>query len=160
MNVLFEITIPGNPVPKGRPRFRVITSKAGKNYATAYTDTRTKSAEATIGTKVLEKMHSTQLQTLQIDAVAVVLTYYMPIPTSTPKYKREIWAKEYTPHVKKPDLDNLIKLTLDAICGKGLILEDDSCVANIKAWKVYSLNPRTEIAIVGVEEDATTNNIH
>jgi Holliday junction resolvase RusA-like endonuclease len=48
-------------------------------------------------------------------------------------------------HTKKPDADNCIKSILDAL--NNIAFDDDGQVADIKAWKLYSDNPRAEIIL-------------
>jgi hypothetical protein len=48
-------------------------------------------------------------------------------------------------HVKKPDVDNLIKYYLD--CMNGICYLDDSQVSIAHAIKLYSPTPRTEIIL-------------
>ncbi len=47
------------------------------------------------------------------------------------------------PHTQKPDLDNMIKYILD--CGNGILWHDDSEIYRIRAEKMWSRKPRTEI---------------
>ena len=49
-------------------------------------------------------------------------------------------------HVKRPDVDNLLKLVKDALTS--LFWKDDSQVQIGGAFKIYSHNPRTEIEIL------------
>lgn len=58
-------------------------------------------------------------------------------------------------HLKKPDIDNLIKLYLDVLVGT--VLEDDNCVSLGQAIKIYSPIPRT---VIFVEEMEETINLH
>ena len=60
-------------------------------------------------------------------------------------------------HIKKPDVDNLIKLYLDVI--SGIVMEDDNCVAIGSAVKIYSTNPRTEIYIEETDRILTINEV-
>ncbi len=60
-------------------------------------------------------------------------------------------------HVKKPDVDNLIKLYLDVLTG--LAFADDNCVSIGSAVKVYGLKPRTEIYIEETTEIVTLEEV-
>ena len=76
--------------------------------------------------------------------VQVYVTFYMPIPKSTPK-KDAAWM-DGAPHFKKPDIDNLLKAALDLLSGK--VFDDDSYVARQSAEKVYtSGDPCTVISV-------------
>jgi len=77
--------------------------------------------------------------------LALSFKFYMPIPKCFPKRLRREGLD--VPHVKKPDLDNLIKFCLDAM--NNLIYRDDSQIYRIEAVKLYSEKPRTVIEIRG-----------
>lgn len=70
---------------------------------------------------------------------AVVLSFFIPMPQSWSQKKREamLWA----PHQQRPDIDNLIKSVLDALC------EDDSYIHQIEASKQWG-----EIGAIEIEE--------
>ena len=78
---------------------------------------------------------------LTSDPVSVALAFYMPIPKSYPKKKKEILSLEGTPHTNKPDIDNMIKLYFDCFDF------DDKVIYETRARKLYSPNPRVEITI-------------
>ena len=70
----------------------------------------------------------------------------MPIPTSYSKKKvNEIMVECKGKHYKKPDLDNLAKLILDAM--NGLVFRDDALICELNLVKKYSTLPRIEITI-------------
>lgn len=81
----------------------------------------------------------------------VVFWFMMPIPKSMGKTDRALAERDILKHVKKPDVDNLIKLYLDVLTGP--VLKDDNCVQIDKAIKIYSLNPRT---IIFIQESGKT----
>jgi len=76
--------------------------------------------------------------------IFIKVRYYMPIPTSWPKYRKKAAETELLPHIKTPDLDNLIKFTLDALAPYWI---DDRQVYLMDPGKYYSPIPRTEIVI-------------
>lgn len=69
--------------------------------------------------------------------------FYVPIPKSTSKKKKLEMDGRFC--LKKPDIDNYIKLVCDAL--NGIAWEDDNEVAEVYAIKRYSNNPRTEVSI-------------
>jgi len=77
--------------------------------------------------------------------------FMMPTTKGWPKYKIE-WINNglLIPHVKTPDLDNLIKWVKD--CLNGWLWKDDSQVYQIEAYKIYSLEATTSIEIIEVGE--------
>ena len=76
---------------------------------------------------------------------SVVLSYVFSRPKSTPK-KRTARA----PKTTKPDIDNLIKATLDALVDAG-VFQDDNIVYEIRATKHIAGiadDPHTQISII------------
>lgn len=76
-------------------------------------------------------------------------TFYIKPPQYISKVKRneQRLLKGSMPVSKKPDLDNYVKALMDSISDSHLIWKDDGQVAEIKARKLYSLNPRIELEI-------------
>jgi len=72
------------------------------------------------------------------------VTFYMT--TAQQKIKQ---IKKH--HASTPDLDNLIKLLLDAIVDTKTIVSDDKIISVIHAKKVYDSKPRTEFTIRELE---------
>ena len=54
-------------------------------------------------------------------------------------------------HIKKADLDNLIKSLFDSISKAEIVWSDDNIVCDLRARKLYSPNPRIEIEIEELE---------
>lgn len=127
-----KVTVPGQPVPKARPRF---SSKSG----TAYTPKRTKDYEAH-----LKKYIKPLVKELLLGPVHVHLNVVFKRPMYMSK---SIYSEGLILHTKRPDLDNVIKAVLDAL---NSVLNDDSQVCKISATKYYAekhREPRTEIEI-------------
>lgn len=81
----------------------------------------------------------------------------MPIPKSMSKRERGDAVKGFLKHVKKPDVDNLIKLYLDVLSGTAIT--DDNAVSIGTAIKVYSSRPRVEIHIEETDKIVTMNEV-
>jgi len=123
------------PYGQGRARATV----RGR-HASVYTPSKTREKQKTIG-KLLRAMHVGQPLNVPLK---VTFVFYMPILKSWSKKKtrRMIGA----PHVKKPDLSNLVKLVEDA--GNGIVWEDDNLIYHYgDSRKVYDPNPRIELFI-------------
>ena len=88
----------------------------------------------------------------------VVFWFLMPIPKSMGKAERIHAESGLLRHVKKPDVDNLIKLYLDVL--SGIAIEDDNCVSIGKAVKLYSKTPRTIIFVQETEKLLTKNELN
>lgn len=128
-----NLTIQGSPVAKGRPRF----ARRG-NFVTTYTPTNTAQAESEIQKEALNHIREPITAPVELSIV-----FYMAIPSSTSKKRAE--SLKNAPHVKRPDVDNLAKLVLDAL--NGIAWKDDSQVFKMTVEKRYSDNPRTEVTI-------------
>lgn len=69
------------------------------------------------------------------------IVVYLPLPQSLPQKKRLAMAGQ--PHTVKPDIDNLIKSSLDAL------LKRDQCIHEVRAKKFWedANGPRVEITL-------------
>ena len=131
-----KIIIPGRPIAKSRPRF----ARRGK-FVTTYSDQETEEG------KVLWEIRQQRPEKRFRGSISVDLWFGMPIPKSTSKKQRERMKKGFVRHIKKPDIDNLIKFYLDVMNDE--VFDDDKQIVVISAEKEYSDNPRTEIIIEG-----------
>jgi Holliday junction resolvase RusA-like endonuclease len=133
------LTIDGEPVAKGRPRFRVI-----RKFVQTYTPAKTKKAEQHIREEI-KKQFVRKPFTLPL---VVELDFFFSIPKSYTKKQRQYIEDNYYYHTHKPDCDNLAKLVLDAM--NGLVYEDDKQVFGLMITKRYAIDNRdvrTEIRI-------------
>lgn len=128
-----HIRIPGPPVAKGRPRF-------GKGNA--YTPKKTAEYERTGGWLVKQAMQGRKPFE---GPVCVQATYWMPVPRSWSKKRRERALAGLEKHTSKPDLDNLQKLTLDML--NKIAFADDAQVVEMEVAKKYGREPHAAITI-------------
>ena len=136
--MIFEFTVEGVPIAKGRPR-------VCRNHT--FTPRRTKDYES-----LVEWSWNTKYGNLKPSdkPIKAYIKFYMPIPKSISKKKAaELVGK---PHTKKPDTDNLIKSILDGL--NGLAFNDDSQVYFPIAKKVYGDKPKA-VVWLSEEDDAT-----
>lgn len=77
------------------------------------------------------------------NGIGLKCEFYVPIPNSLSKKKKAEIDGGFC--LKKPDIDNYVKLICDAL--NGIAWEDDNEVAEVYAVKRYSNNPRTEVSI-------------
>jgi Holliday junction resolvase RusA-like endonuclease len=127
------LTVIGEPVSKGRPRFG-----RGKTYTPAKTIAAETFIQLCATQKGVPKMMNGPLR--------LTVTFSMGIPKSwSAKKKAEAELGNIRP-TSKPDIDNLIKLVGDAL--NGIAYKDDSQIVEIQAVKKYG-KPQT---IIHIEE--------
>jgi Holliday junction resolvase len=79
---------------------------------------------------------------LLVGPIALEIAFYLPRPQSLPR--------RVIHHVKKPDLDKLIRATNDALTG--VLYRDDSQIIEIRAHKGYAEGITVPHAIITIEE--------
>lgn len=131
-----KFTVPGIPVGKGRPRFM----KNGH----IYTPQKTRDYEG----KVVQcrKCQSGKEFADGIPLTATV-TAFFTVPRSTSKKKAAML--DGTPHIKRPDADNVAKAILDALNGHAY--NDDSAIAALTVWK-YQTTGASRVEVIIEEE--------
>jgi Holliday junction resolvase RusA-like endonuclease len=130
MNI--EIIIPGDPIPKHRPRF----TRHGRTYSDQSEIMKNVSM-------IISSQHNANKP--YKNPVKLSAVFFMPIPKSISKKKKSMING--TPHIKKPDIDNLLKFYCDCMVKSGNIIIDDSVIAEIYATKIYSLCPRSVFTV-------------
>ena len=140
MEVSFEV--PGQPRGKERPRWTMVS-----NTAIVYTPRNTRGYEDMIKTyyKINNFRSFKKGEALEVSAIA-----YYKIPTSAKKGHKILMLKGEMLPTKKPDIDNIMKIVLDAL--NGVAYYDDSQVCRVNFMKMYSENPRLKILIRNIGE--------
>ena len=128
----YKLTIPGEPVAKGRPR----VCKWG-----TYTPIKTVNYETLVKELFIMEHFGKMLE----GQIAMTVTAYFGIPKSASKRVRADMLSGIARPTKKPDVDNLIKIIADAL--NGLAYNDDSQIVLAIIEKWYSDIPRVEITI-------------
>jgi len=133
----YFLNIAGTPTPKSVrfSRFGSYNSKKVRDWMTVVRDIGT----AEIASKGLTAKEGTP--------VTIVVTAYMPMPKATAKKRQE--GLVGVPHLKKPDVDNLLKPVVDGLTEAGMWV-DDNQVWSMKIQKVYCRQgeQRVEVAIL------------
>lgn len=80
------------------------------------------------------------------------LTFFMPIPVSWSKAKKEAATKGDVLPTTKPDIDNLAKCVLDAL--NGIAYRDDNQVVRLEVSKFYG-EPATLISLEPLSAEVT-----
>lgn len=118
---VWRITVPGKPVPKGRPR----ATKQGR----IYTPRETVTAEAWVRMCCVDQVG----RPCTTGPVRVRVEAVVPYPAN-PRDRRAAEEGRKQP-TSRPDLDNTVKLALDAL--NGIAWADDSAIVSLEAVKRY-----------------------
>jgi Holliday junction resolvase RusA-like endonuclease len=119
------IEVVGTPAPQGSKSFKGF--RGGKPVLVE-SCTGVAPWRAAVVRATTEAMKSTGMTTVVAPSM-VVIDFYLPRPASAPKHR--------TVPDRRPDLDKLIRSTLDALTTAGAI-EDDARVVEILARKHYA----------------------
>ena len=133
--MFIEFTVPGEPIAKGRARAFIRCGKIGH-----YTPDKTANYESLVRLFASQAMGSSPLMT---EAVWLTVDAYFSIPRSWPVRKQQDAEAMKIRHLKRPDLDNCVKVVEDAL--NGIVWVDDSQVIQIRASKHYSRIPYIHI---------------
>lgn len=129
--------MPGEPRGKGRPRF----SKDGH----AYTDSETRSYERKIVAYYRQALGGFRWPDNAV--ISLDVTAHYQIPKSATKAAAAWMQAGRTLPTRKPDIDNVLKVVLDAL--NGVAYKDDSRVVQVSAKKIYSTTPKLVIEMRG-----------
>lgn len=129
----FEVT--GEIVGKARPRMNTYTGKA-------YTPTKTKNYEYLVKQSFLLKYPNAEV--LEGRASVSILALFQ-VPKSTSKKNSEKMLNKQISPTKKPDIDNIAKIVLDAL--NKLAYKDDTQVVELNIAKAYADRERLIIKI-------------
>lgn len=122
-----KFTIHGTPVPQGRPRF----TRVGKGVRT-YDPAKSKAWKELIKWQAIEN---------RVEPMEGPLLMRLKFILRKPKYL----PRRVIHHIKKPDLDNLIKGVKDGL--EGVAFHNDSQIVALNASKEYGEEPRVEVII-------------
>lgn len=120
--------IRGKPEPKGRPRF----TRTGHIYTPAKTLKWERDVAIQAKGKTAEPFTG---------AISITLLFRLPRPKSLPKLT--VW------HIKKPDLDNLVKASLDGL--EGIIFKGDQQIFQLVALKQYCQDNESPGVVVEIK---------
>lgn len=131
------ITIFGEPVGKGRPRF----ARNGA-YVRAYTPDKTRQYEENVA--MIYRLRKGE--NFGAEPVKLKVDAYFAVPKSASKKAREELLSGDAFCMKKPDGDNIIKCIADAL--NGVAYDDDKQIVRCYCSKYYSDTPRVEITVL------------
>lgn len=135
--MIYEFEVPGKITGKGRPRVNSYTG-------IVYTPTKTKDYENLIEQYFLLKYPRFK-QIEQRTKVSIIA--YFDIPKSTKKSDIEGMLNNEISPTKKPDIDNIVKIVLDAM--NKFAFKDDTQITKLEVEKKYG---NEEKIVVKIEE--------
>lgn len=134
---MYEFEVPGKITGKARPRVNTITGRA-------YTPSNTKDYEMLI--KQYFKVKYPHYETLE-GRIKVEIIAYFAIPKATNKSQQKEMIENNISPTKKPDIDNIIKIILDAL--NKMAFKDDSQITRLEIEKVYAEEEKIYVKIEG-----------
>ena len=135
--MIIELTIPGNPQGKQRPK-----AKRMGQFTGIYTPEKTVNYET-----YLKELFVAKYPDFMPLAGPLMLqfTAYVSIPTSTSQKRKALMLEGGIIPEKKPDIDNILKIIMDAL--ESVAYKRDSQIAIVIISKLYSERPRVELKI-------------
>ena len=124
--MIYEFEVPGKIIGKGRPRLNTYTGSV-------YTPTRTKDYESLVQQYFLLKYP--KFKPFE-GRVKVEIDAMFEIPKSTKKEDKELMLQNKINPTKKPDIDNIVKIVLDAM--NGVAFKDDIQITKLDIEKAYA----------------------
>ncbi|HGU6173192.1 TPA: RusA family crossover junction endodeoxyribonuclease [Escherichia coli] len=137
------LTIPGKPFGKQRPR----VTKQG----IAYTPKETVNYETFVKLLYMQKYNNIKLK----GPLRMTIKAFYKIPKSVSKKEKELMLQNIIRPTKKPDMDNIAKVILDAL--NGLAYEDDRQIVELYVSKFYSLEDEFVMVTISSVEEAGNN---
>lgn len=138
--MMTTFTVPGVK-GKGRPRF----ARYGA-HVTTYTPDSTAAYE-----QAVQLAYQAAGGRLHDGAVAVRITAHQALPKRATKAQRAAAERGEIYPIRKPDLDNIIKIVLDAL--NGYAYRDDTQVVQIDARKLYTADESNIVVTVGTLDE-------
>ena len=133
--MIYEFEVPGKIIGKGRPRLNTYTGSV-------YTPTRTKDYETLVEQYFLLKYP--RFKPFE-GRVQVEIDAHFEVPKSTKRAEKELMLENKINPTKKPDIDNIVKIILDAM--NGIAFKDDIQITKLSVEKTYSETESVKIKI-------------
>ena len=132
---MYEFEVIGDIVGKQRPRVNMYTGNV-------YTPNKTKDYEEYIRQSFFLKYKQIEPITNRVN---VEITAYLKVPKMTNKTNKKMMINNEISPLKKPDIDNIAKVVLDAL--NNYVIKDDIQVSKISIEKMYAEEEKLYIKI-------------
>lgn len=133
--MIYEFEVLGDIKGKARPRVNTYTGNA-------YTPTNTKDYENLI--KQYFKIKYPRYEPLE-GRVFVKITAYFKVAKSTSKKEKQLIEKGALSPTKKPDIDNIVKIVLDAL--NKMAFKDDNQITKLEVEKLYGVEEKIVVKV-------------
>ncbi len=137
-----KFTVLGEPQGKGRPKF----SRQG-GFVKTYTPDKTVLYENLIRTEYLRQCPG--LRFADKEPLVMHIKAYYSISVSVSQKRQAAMESGLIRPVKKPDVDNIIKVVADSL--NQVAYRDDADLVKVELEKFYSRQPRIEVEIRSLE---------
>ena len=134
---MLEVEVIGDITGKARPRMNTYTG-------VAYTPTKTNYYEYLVKKAFQDKYGGIDLIPGNI-AVKVTIIAYFGVPKSASNKKSQQMLNQLIRPTKKPDIDNITKIVLDAM--NKFVIYDDTQVVELEVKKYYSKSPKIYVKV-------------
>jgi len=121
----FSIIIPGEPIAQGRPKF---SNRGG--FVKAYDPKKSRDGKQSVKYFVANQMSDEGADPMD-GPIHMQVQFGIKLPTSQYRKRTPVPRKW---RIKKPDLDNLVKLVKDAC--SGIVYLDDNQIVKVSAEKI------------------------
>lgn len=135
-----KLTVLGEPRGKGRPR----TVRLPNGHSHTYTPDATVLYENLIVTEYRRQCGTARFPDHEMLDMRIAAYYSIPASASKKK-QRQMEDREIRP-IKKPDMDNVLKVVADAL--NSVAYRDDTQIVDCQIRKFYSRQPRIEVTIL------------
>ena len=133
--MIYEFEVPGKITGKGRPRVNTTT-------AIAYTPAKTKEYEELVKQYFIIKYR--RINPLE-GRIKINITTYFSVPKNTSKKQEENMLNNTISPTKKPDIDNIAKIILDAL--NKLAFKDDNQITKLEIEKKYGTEEKISVKV-------------
>lgn len=137
---MISFSIPGKP--QGKARARTVYNPNIKR-SVSYTPEKTMLYENFIKTMYLNKYQD--MKYCKDKPLYITIFAYFPVPKSVSKKRKHDMLCNVEKPTKKPDIDNIAKVILDAL--NGIAYDDDAQIVALSIYKFYDDIPRVDVTI-------------